>query len=233
MVDVFKERIEQASEAQPAKPAEDVPVGTQMQNIGTVVGLANPAIGAGLSTLGFLSNMSAGSQQLGQPMLSGPSIMHALSQTMAGRVLGLSSPVTNQVMYGGASPSDFSQEQKQTTGYGKGLTPEAIDAIYGGGFSASPYSQGPGMGGGYNSSQFDHAANVEAQIAQSQANKAMKEAAQQAMEASIGRGDGSPSSTSSPASSAPSSDKGTHHFAGGGMINDNTPLKDLFMGIYG
>jgi hypothetical protein len=228
MADVFKERIEQASEAQPAKPAEDVPVGTQMQNIGTVVGLANPAIGAGLSTLGFLSNMSAGSQQLGQPMLSGPGIMHALSQTLAGRVLGMQSPVTNQALYGGASPSDFSQEQKQTTGYGRGLTPEAIDAIYGGGFSASPYSQGPGMGGGFQSASFDHAANVEAQIAQSEANKAMREAAQQAMEASIA--EGSPSSPSAPSSS---SDKGTHHFAGGGMINDNTPLKDLFMGIYG
>ena len=227
MVDVFKERIEQASQAQPAKPAEDVPVGTQLQNIGTVVSFANP-IGNLISGAGFLHNMAAGSKQLGQPTLSGPGIMHALSQTLAGKVMGMSSPVTNQTLYGGASPSDFSQEQKQTTGYGKGLTPGTIDAIYGGGFSASPYSQGPGMGGGYNSSQFDHAANVEAQIAQSEANKAMKEAAQQAMEASIAEG-----SPSSPSTSAPSSDKGTHHFAGGGMINDSTPLKDLFMGIYG
>jgi len=228
MVDVFKERIEQASEAQPAKPAEDVPVGTQLQNIGTIVGLANNPIGLGLTGLGFFSNMAAGSQQLGRPMLSGPGIMHALSQTLAGRVLGMQSPVTNQALYGGASPSDFSQEQKQTTGYGQGLTPEAIDAIYGTSDRVpSPYSQGPGMGGGYASSQFDHAANVEAQIAQSEANKAMKEAAQQAMEESISQG--SPSSPSTP---SPSSDK-THHFAGGGMINDNTPLKDLFMGIYG
>ena len=147
----------------------------------------------------------------------------------AGKVLGMQSPVTTQAMYGGASSGDFSQEQKQTTGYGRGLTPDAIDAIYGTGssFQPSPYSQGPGMGGGYNSSQFDHAANVEAQIAQSEANKAMKEAAQQAMEASIGGG-----SPSSPSPSAPSSDKGGPKFAGGGMIDNSTPLRDLFMGIY-
>lgn len=230
MVDVFQERIEKASTAQPAKKKEeDVPVGTQMQNIGTVVGFANPVVGAGLSGLGFLSNMSAGSQQLGQPTISGPGIMHALSQTLAGKVLGMQSPVTTQAMYGGASSGDFSQEQQQTTGYGRGLTPDAIDAIYGtgSGFQSSPYSQGPGMGGGYNSSQFDHAANVEAQIAQSQANTAMKEAAQQAMEASIGGG-----SSSSPSPSTPSSDKGGPKFAGGGMIDNSTPLRDLFMGIY-
>lgn len=229
MADVFKERIEQASEAQPAKPAEDVPLGTQLQNIGTVVGFANNPIGLGLTGLGFLSNMRAGSQQLGQPMLSGPGIMHALSQTLAGKPLGMSSPVTNQALYGGASPNDFTEKQQQTTGYGRGLTPDAIDAIYGTSDRVpSPYSQGPGMGGGFQSASFDHAANVEAQIAQSEANKAMKEAAQQAMEASVAS-----SSPSSPSTSAPSSDKGAHHFAGGGMINDSTPLKDLFMGIYG
>lgn len=219
--------IAESSTAQPAK--QDEPIGTQMQNIGTVVGLANPVAGTGLSTLGFLSNMYAGGQQLNQPMVSGPSMLHALSQTMAGKVLGLSSPVTNQQMYGGASPGDFSQEQKQTTGYGRGLSPDAIDAIYGtgSGFQSSPYSQGPGMGGGYNSSQFDHAANVASEIAKSEANKAMKEAAQQAMEASIGGG-----SPSSPSPSAPSTDKGGPKFAGGGMIDNSTPLRDLFMGIY-
>lgn len=228
MADVFKERIEQASEAQPAKPAEDVPVGTQLQNIGTIVSFANP-IGNLISGAGFLSNMAAGSKQLNQPMFSGPGIMHALSQTLAGKAMGMSSPVTNQALYGGASPSDFSQEQKQTTGYGQGLTPGTIDAIYGTSDRVpSPYSQGPGMGGGFQSASFDHAANVDAEIAKSEANKAMKEAAQQAMEASIAEG-----SPSSPSTSAPSSDKGTHHFAGGGMINDSTPLKDLFMGIYG
>lgn len=214
--------IAESSTAQPAK--QDEPIGTQMQNIGTVVGLANPVAGTGLSTLGFLSNMYSGGQQLNQPMVSGPSILHALSQTMAGKVLGLSSPVTNQQMYGGASPGDFSPEQQNTTGFGKGLTPEQISNIYGNPIGTTAFS---------------HADNVAQQLALSEDNTAAKAAAQQAIEQSIATSGphGGVADTSSGFGGA-TGGAGTDSFgnvdrAEGGMIGNDTPLKDLFMGIYG
>lgn len=221
MADTFTQQLQQASQPKAVTEKPERP-GQQMAQAGGIAGLFKDTLGAPLQALGYGYDIFQGMQS---GMGLGPSIMSTVANTMVGKALNLTDPATT----GGSFPSDFSQEQKQTTGYGRGLSPSAIDAIYGtgggGGFQPSPYSQGPGMGGGYNSSQFDHAANVASEIAKSEANKAMKEAAQQAMEASISGG------PSSPAPSSPSSDRGGPKFAGGGMINNSTPLKNLFMGI--
>lgn len=216
----LQQGIQAASTAQPAGgTGEEESSGTLGQGLslaGTAGGIMGVPGSDIASALGFgLQSMDA-NQSLGfgkTPL--GPGILSALANTIAGKAIGipdisgLGSTVSGlygaggQGMFGGASVEDFNDAQVGTTGFGRGLTPSQIDAVY------SPSDSGP----------IDHAQNVADQIAQSNVNAAMADIAQ---------------STGQAVQDVPNSGDQGMGFAlkEGGMVNNNTPLKKLFMGIY-
>lgn len=153
-----------------AQPAYDKPKGPKeysqatktagvTSGVGTLAGLAGSGIGTPLSVAGMGMNFV---NALQQGVGLGPAIMSTLSNTIAGGLVGMTDPAApRQVTAAGIPMSD-------TTGSDRGLDPDSMAQIYG----------DVGVAG---TSGFDHGANVEAQIAQSAANTAAREAAQQSM----------------------------------------------------
>lgn len=102
---------------------------------------------------------------LGSAAINGPAMMQGLANIIGAGVAAfggndpnvagsLSSSITdtygqggNNGMFGGANPSDFSGAQASTTGYGRGLTPDEISAVYGDVIGGEPSGGSPSGGG--------------------------------------------------------------------------------------
>lgn len=119
---------------------------------GMALGLTNAAINGPAMMQGLANAIGAGVAAFGG---NDPNVEGSLSSS----IVDTYGPGGNNGMFGGASPSDFSNAQASTTGYGRGLTPDEISAVYGdviggehGGGSPSgvgdlgPGSVGPDLG---------------------------------------------------------------------------------------
>ena len=107
---------------------------------GVALGLTNAAINGPAMMQGLANVIGAGVAAFGG---SNPNVAGSLSSSIAD-TYGLGG---NNGMFGGASPSDFSNAQASTTGYGRGLTPDEISAVYGD-VIGGEHSSGSTSGGG-------------------------------------------------------------------------------------
>jgi|DEB0MinimDraft_6_1074348.scaffolds.fasta_scaffold03087_2 hypothetical protein len=166
MADTFQSALAQQGttpaqqQGQKGKAKSNVPGIVQgLSTVNTVANLVGQGItgipGIGLSVANLAMNGPAMMQGLANMIGAGVAAFGGNNPSVSG---SLSSSIADTYgqggtggMFGGSGAGDFTSGQMSTTGYGKGLTPDEVSAVYGdviGGEHSGPSSGGGDYGGG-------------------------------------------------------------------------------------
>ena len=228
MADTFAEELQAAGEAPKGRPSDKdrKKSGDILGELSLGAALTNNPLAGPLGIASFGANaLSASNMGFG----AGMSMMSALANTLAGKAFGIPDPTAYgstiqglpQGIFGGADVNDFTPAQMMTTAFGRGATPDMINATYGTG----PNTQGTPP------------SQLSQELAGLSVLDKVKELAARSLAEKGESFSGGPSSSSSSSSGVSGGAVGgggakDAHFQEGGIVGEVSPLKKLFMGVY-